>query len=94
MLTVSEVTDNAALLCCVRYIYINGGLIFMVWCGCLGDIYEFLLNMKDHRLWLCLSEAMHFKCCFPLEPKAFHQTYGVGYIPSPCLLHHFVNLFV
>ena len=22
-------------------------------------------------LWLCVSEAVNFKCCFPLEPKSF-----------------------
>ena len=47
-------------------------LIFLVWSSCLGDIFhDFLLIKRDHWERLCVSEAVRFKCFFPLEPKPF-----------------------
>ena len=65
----SAVEKKVALLCIVSILvlltHMRSGLA--AW----ETIHDFLIFLWDHWLWLCVSEAVLFKCCFPLEPKPF-----------------------
>ena len=71
-LIASGVTDITALLFRARQTRVIGvilmfNLVLLLW----RRFVIIHIIMWDHWLWLCVSEAVRFKCGFPLEPKPF-----------------------